>query len=350
MLTGCSFDGAQSNYHIGSWTFNSSSLDMRSRCPLTIEAHARKYFCGEQLEHTARVHAESLRVGRFEPVLCRLPERGVDVRRLFDALDGRRKAGRSGRILFAGDSLMDQMRVALLCEAEAQGLLDEAQMRVDWQWQSWLVRADASALLQAHTVANEHWLANVDLKGVSVLVLNTGAWWNSAKLGHNIYASTIRRALNAIVALLHAKEFQPIVVWRDISPVGNGSGADVADARFNWHQFSAWNAIGREVFERAGHHVLRIEEASAQRSADAHLGCRRADASAGAPICDWMHWCSPAPAGVPLMWLELLSNMILHEPTFWTKATTLARHRDNARGALVNVDDSGVERSAHARE
>lgn len=296
---------------------------MLDRCRQTIEKHARKYYCGPQsLDKTARVHNESLRVGRFEPTRCQLAERGVDVERVLDRLGKKRK------LLFAGDSLMDQMRVALLCEAEAQGVLARAEQQVAWQWQSWLVRADVTPLLQSHTARNEHWLATADLKDVAVLVLNTGAWWNYSKLGHNVYVSTMRRALDAVVALLRAKEHQPIVVWREISPVG-GSGNDTR-GEFGWQQFHAFNQLARDVFERAGHHVLRIEAPSALRNADAHLGCRRADAAAGSAICDWLHWCSPAPAGVPLMWLELLANMILHEPTFFTKASTLARHRVDA--------------------
>ena len=91
--------------------------------------------------------------------------------------------------------------------------------------------------------------------------------------------------------------------------------------------------------------MLRIEAPSALRNADAHLGCRRADAAAGSAICDWLHWCSPAPAGVPLMWLELLANMVLHEPTFFTKASTLARHRVvDAQAAATNDEFGGARR------
>jgi hypothetical protein len=324
-LPECHFGSSNADYEAGEWVFEEGQrVDMLTRCRSVIEAHSRKYYCGEQLDKTARVHNESSRVGRFEPARCQLRTRGVDVKAMLKRLNGR-------KLYFVGDSLMEQMRVALLCEAESQQLLPEAQRAIGWHWQSWLVRADATPTLQAHTAAHERWVNAVNWSDAGVLVLNTGAWWNYNKLGHNIYATTMRRALESLVTLLRAHMARgaalPIVVWREISPaLGEG------DPRHNWAHFHEWNLIARELFERAGHHVLRIEAASAQRANDSHLGCRRAAATSGTPICDYLHWCNPSPSGVPLHWVELLGNMMLHEPTFWTKATSLARQRERERG------------------
>jgi hypothetical protein len=65
----CHFGSSNADYEAGEWVFEQGAacgyVDAMSS---VIEAHSRKYYCGEQLDKTARVHNESSRVGRFEPL------------------------------------------------------------------------------------------------------------------------------------------------------------------------------------------------------------------------------------------------------------------------------------------
>lgn len=226
-------------------------------------------------------------------------------------------------ILYAGDSLQEQMFHALLCSVEAQNrsMLEMARRRVKYAASSFLAILPPKCIVtrsQFNTTVlqNDDWFHVAIRDKVTHLVFNTGAWFIPSgirvhkhkatneqtrecyKVHLSYFGSPLNRRLR-ILSQQHGVE----MIWRDVSPAGmcSDSGA-LIESKYTYHynDFQYYNMVGRNVTTHSlkGMIVPDVFDDSVRHWRE-HMS-----------LDDTMHWCSFRKASVPSIWNTKLYNLL----------------------------------------
>lgn len=238
-----------------------------------------------------------------------------------------------GPLVFVGDSLSGQTRIALQCMLEAGGAQPLPKMI------SVFVRPMVAPLpermeqIEIRRVKKENfdisWVDFAIEANASYVVLNFGAWYSSGIMyGREdwcnysnwkalsfedvliIYEESFRLVL--LPQLIRLKAHGIIPIWRDTAP-GGIYDEQIGDIKDNIHS-DAWkihpvyNRVGRKITQQAGGLLLPIFDLSIARSDD-HV---RMDATYTED--DQLHWCANnSPYSVPHVWIQLLQAVLFDE-------------------------------------
>eukprot|EP01041_Mallomonas_annulata_P004011 gene4011-7988_t len=230
-------------------------------------------------------------------------------------------------IFFIGDSITNQMRSALYCMLENEGLPNDSQRLLELHIVNYLVQLPPQYFVvdpnhDVSIMTTEYWVNRVKSCPFQkkIVIINSGAWFTPHRLRN-------KEAPNTPLDLKMTEEmFREHFVAgghldNTLLPVANVTTPD-RTADFNpfayYNKFSLMNSIARRLFtNRKDRAVLPDIWHASLPQWELHIGGEKKDQ---------LHWCSFVPNSVPWMWNEILYNHLLDNHFYSSISTSTSNN------------------------